>query len=527
MKIHGGAAKMTFQEHARRIGCLLMAVSALLVWRVSSAEVLSADGLRYTAQAKRITAGDWSGGLVGSVDHPMYPLQIAAMRSLAGLPETPRGWQNAAWAASLVHGVLLVIPLYLVARRLFGDQQAWLGVVSFYAVPLTSQILADALSESTFLHFWCWSLWFALEFLVRGRPGWLACVAVAGALAYWTRPEGMLICLTLGLTILITPILPRTRIDWPKFGRVLAMLAVATAIFSVPLVLSRGSIGTKPAIAKVLGLKSRAGAHAVERERPLDPNQTELETWAMATKAYFKATKQAVTTPGLILAAVGLVFWRWPNAASARQGLLMVLIMLASAAALIRLHATQGYCAPRHTMVPSQFLLMAVGSGLYWLGEAIMRQLSRLRHLPAGSTLEPGPAVWVAFAMIWGLLHTPDFIKPIGNDALGYRQAAEFIGPKLQPGEPLADLTGWTPFYADHPGYTFASINNAFSDPNLRYVVVREAHLIGPWDYCQTMKKLTSGATRVAEFPPLTAGSKKRVSRVIVFEKPTKIAANR
>ncbi|MFM7128338.1 MAG: hypothetical protein ACKO0V_03155, partial [bacterium] len=62
---------MTTHDHFRRLGCLFMAVAALLVWRVSSAEVLSADGLRYTAQAKRITAGDWSGGLVGSVDHPM------------------------------------------------------------------------------------------------------------------------------------------------------------------------------------------------------------------------------------------------------------------------------------------------------------------------------------------------------------------------------------------------------------------------------------------------------------------------
>ncbi len=515
---------MTTHDHARRLGCLLMAVSALLIWRVSSAEVLSADGLRYTAQAKRITAGDWSGGLVGSVDHPMYPLQIAAVRSLASLPETARGWQNSAWAASLLHGILLAVPLYLVARRLFGDEQALLGVVAFYAVPLTSQILADALSESTFLHFWCWSLWFALEFLNRGRPGWLAGVAVAGALAYWTRPEGMLVCVALGLTILLTPILPRTRIDWPKFGRVLAMLAVASAVFSIPLVLSRGSIATKPAMAKVLGLKARAGAHAVERERPLDPGQTELQTWAIAAKAYFKATRQATTTPGLVLAVIGLFLWRRPTAAAARQGLLVLLILFASAAALVRLHATQGYCAPRHTMVPSQLLLLAAGSGLYWLGERFMNLISRIQKLPEGARLEPGPLVWILFAMIWGGLHTTDFLKPIGNDALGYRLAAEFLAPNLKPDEPVADLTGWAPFYADHPGYTFATINNAFNDPNLRYVVVREAHLIGPWDYCLTMKKLTADSARVAEFPSRAESSKSRVSRVIVFEKPLKIA---
>lgn len=521
MVVQGGAGLMTLQDHARRIGCLLTAATALLVWRVSSAEVISADGLRYIAQAKKLTAGDWRGGLIGSVDHPMYPLQIAAARAIIGFPESPVGWQNAAWTASLINGILLVVPLYFISRRLFGDSQAWLGVVSFYAVPMTSQILADALSESTFLHFWCWSLAFALEFLNRGRPGWLAGVAVAGALAYWTRPEGLLICVTLGLTILITPMLPRTRIDWPKFGRVLAMLTIATAVFSVPLILSRGTIGTKPAIAKVLGLQNRSGPHAVEREKPLSPDQSELAIWAEAARAYYRSTKQLTTDAGLVLAIIGLLTWQRPNAAAARHALLVMMIISLSAMALVRLYATQGYCAPRHTMVPSQLLLLAAGSAVYWLGERTMSQLSRFQRSSIDAKLEPGPLLWLVLGTAWAVFHAQVFLKPIGNDALGYRQAAEFLLPRLEKSEHIADLTGWTPFYTDHPGYTFANINDAFADSNLRYVVVREAHLIGPWDYCRTMEKLTAGAQKIGQFPDADSYRKPRQSRVFLFEKPT------
>lgn len=513
---------MNFNEHARRVGLLLLAVTALLVWRVSRAEVLSADGLRYTAQARKIAAGDWYGGLVRSVDHPMYPLQIAGVWTLVGMPDTPVGWQNAAWAASLVHGILIVIPLYWIARTLFGDNAAWLGVTAFYAVPHTSQILADALSESTFLHFWCWSLAFALQFLQKGRPGWLAGVAIAGAMAYYTRPEGMLICLALGLTILVTPLLPRTRVDWPRLGRVLALLGIATALFSVPVVMSRGSVGTKPAIAKVLGLQKRAPAKAVERERPLDPNQTELQTWAHATAAFYRAVKEATTSFGLVLAAIGFATWRRPNAASARGGLLVVFILGLSTLALVRLHATQGYCAPRHTLVPSQILLLGSGAGLVWIATQLITSLSRLRFIPAGIQAQPGPVVWLALALVWGGSQAGAFLKPIGYDALGYRQAGEFLARTTDKNEPIIDLTGWSPFYAAHPGYTFFNIDQVFAKNDARYVVVREAHLVGPWDYCKLMVQLTQGATRVATFPEKPG---KRQSRVFIYEKPGPVAA--
>jgi len=113
------------------------------------------------------------------------------------------------------------------------------------------------------------------------------------------------------------PLLERTRIDWPNFGRVLAMLTIATAVFSVPLILSRGTIGTKPAIAKVLGLQNRSGPHAVEREKPLSPNQSELAIWAEAARAYCRSTKQLTTDAGLVLAIIGLLTWQRPNTAAA------------------------------------------------------------------------------------------------------------------------------------------------------------------------------------------------------------------
>lgn len=510
--------ELTYSDHLRRISYLAIAVLALLAWRVGRAEVLSADGLRYTAQARKIAAGDWRGGLVGSVDHPMYPIQIAAVRTLVGLPDTALGLQDAAWAAAMLHGVLLVIPTYWVARSLFGDSSAWLGTAAFYAVPHTSEILADSLSESTFLHFWCWALGFSLAFLKRGNPAWLIGMAMAGAGAYWTRPEGLLICLALGLTILVTPLLRSTRVDWPRLGRVLAILTISTGALSLPVILSRGTIGTKPAIAKVLGLKNRSAPHAVERERPLEPGQTELAIWGDAAAAFYKALRTSTTSPGLILAIAGLVLMPRASAAASRRFLLIGVILTLCVLALIRLHATQGYCAPRHTMVPAQILLLAAGHGVRVLSSRLGSSLMRFSFLRDRSALRPVPVIYFVLGCAWISTHLGQFARPIGHSALGYKQAGVWLAERMPPGESLIDLSGWASFYAERPGYGFAKLHEITPANTSRYLVVRKAHLVGPWEYCERMREIASDADLIATFP---RGESDRTSEVRVYERRT------
>ena len=151
----------------------MILASGLLGFLAARSEILFADGLRYVEQARRIDHGALADGLVRSVDHPAYPLAIAAIHRALGLGDGPRAWQASAQGASVLAGVLLVIPLYLVAVELFGGGSAWLACVLAYAAPTTGHVLADTLSEGTFLLFWMWGLWAALRFLKAGTFGWL------------------------------------------------------------------------------------------------------------------------------------------------------------------------------------------------------------------------------------------------------------------------------------------------------------------------------------------------------------------
>jgi len=65
-------------------------------------------------------------------------------------------------------------------------------------------------------------------------------------------------------------------------------------------------------------------------------------------------------------------------------------------------------------------------------------------------------------------------------------------------------------------GYTFANLFEASRDPQARFVVVREAHLIGPWGYCQFFRDLVRGLQPVAQFPDRPDDKQ---SRVYLFDR--------
>ena len=150
----------TRTEHVARMGLLMIAAAGLLGWQASHTDIFFADGLRYIAQACAIAAGRLIDGVVRAIDHPVYPLAIVAAHGLVG-GDDPVHWQTAAQVASILAGILLVIPFYLVSREVFDGRSAWLACLLSYAVPLTGHVLADALSESIFLLFWTWGLWSA------------------------------------------------------------------------------------------------------------------------------------------------------------------------------------------------------------------------------------------------------------------------------------------------------------------------------------------------------------------------------
>jgi 4-amino-4-deoxy-L-arabinose transferase-like glycosyltransferase len=504
---------VTFAQHVARVA-LLMTVAAVLLGAVSTrTEVVFADGLRYIRQAQALEGGDWSGGLLTSVDHPVYPLWVmAAHRAIGG--QGPESWQAAAQAASVLSAVLLVLPIYLVALELFGARSAWLACLLVYLSPVNARVMADGLSESTFLLFWTWALWAALRFLRQGSFGWLPLMIAFDAAAYLTRPEGLLLPGALVVTLAVMPLMRSTRLNWPRWWAAVGFLVIGPLVLVGPYMVVKGGLGTKPGIARVLGTAPKSPADAVERSRPLEPGQTTFQTYAIAAKAAFEAIRDDTTIPLLPLALVGL-WTASPFGPRARVWVLLGIIFTTTVLALIRLHATGGYCTARHAMVLGTLLITAAAAGLTHLLDTL-RLPARWFERGEEGWLYPGPAVWILVLSAYAAWVAPDLSSPLNSEYAGYRQAGYWLASHVSPGTEVVDLTGWSLFYGERPGYTFANLHEAPGDPDLRYVVVREAHLRGPWGYCERIRQLVAGLEPVAAFPETPSRGQ---SRVYVFDR--------
>jgi 4-amino-4-deoxy-L-arabinose transferase-like glycosyltransferase len=490
----------------------MLAAALLLGWLVVHTEIFFTDGLRYIAQARTIDRGSLTKGLLHSVDHPIYPLAIVAAHRMKG-GDRPADWQQAAQLAAFFSGVLLVIPLYLISLELFGASRAWLACLFIYLVPFNGHVLADALSESTFLLFWAWGLWSSLKLLGTARLGWLFPIVIASALAYLTRPEGLVILLSLVATLVVLPFLRSLEFPAAQARWALCLLLFGGVAAAGPFMFLKGGISSKPSMSRLLGSAPRADAMAVERERPLEGTQSLPKTVLLAARAMVRAVARATTIPLLLLAPFGILA-ACATPSGRRYWLLLGIILGLCAFALMRVHMMAGYCTPRHAMVVAWILTLAGGAGLVQVIAVLGRLVGRLQ-VPRWAAPGIAPALMALALIFFILISAPALLAPIDSGFAGYRQAGEWLATARSPGERVIDPKGLALYYADEKGYTFARLTDGANDPNVRWLVAHDAFLRGPWDYCKLLRELVGGRRPTQTFP---VNANRATSRVFVFD---------
>jgi Dolichyl-phosphate-mannose-protein mannosyltransferase len=510
-------------QHVTRIGMLMAAAAVLLGWIVLHSEPTFADGLRYIHQAERIEGGGWRDSLLNGVDHPLHPLGIAVTHRLIGGVE-PASWQRAALVLAFACIVLLVIPVYLLSLELFGAQSAWLACLFVTVNPIVADIVVNVLSESTFLLWWTFGLWCGIRFLRDGRFLWLPPAICLGGLAYLTRPEGMLLPAALGAALLISPLCRATRIEWPRWWRAMAFLAAGPAILVGPYMAIKGGVGTKPGIARVLGLAPQAQPLALERGKPVPPGQSTYRTYRLATYRMIKAFRVGVTAPLFPFALFGLALaTRLPS--RARAGLFLSIVLAASAVALVRLHATGGYCTARHGLIPGMLLTMASAHAIIWLLCKISipgRCLGR-----AGDNFGTGPVFrTIAVGALMIMVLKIQDLGPLNPGPYSvYHATSDWLNRNTRTGERVLDLTGWPLYLSALNGYNFADVYEAPADPTTRWIVVRQPHIEGHWYYSHVIRELIGGRTPVAQVPPRATPNQ---LQILIFDRqapPARMAA--
>jgi len=175
---------------------LLVALTvAVHVLAVARSLIVSRDAVRFIRVAQLL--GDthlFRHALTSEVQHPLFPAAILGVHTLIGPltgGNTPEGWALSAQITSVLFSVMASVLLFFVARHLLGESAAWIAALLYALLPVKTQIGADALSDMCHLFWSLLALWTAIKGMRQRQLGWIAAAGVSAALAYLTRPEGI------------------------------------------------------------------------------------------------------------------------------------------------------------------------------------------------------------------------------------------------------------------------------------------------------------------------------------------------
>src|SRR5262245_1614831 len=198
---------------AWRLGIVLLLATGLRVWMVANTTLVSRDCVKFVRDALHIEqppADMDRADVIRKAEHPPgYPAAILAMSKVVRLWKGGVTVETMALSAQLVSataGVLLVIPLYLLVRRVFERNTACSAAMLFVALPVCVEVTSDGISDGLFLLTAVWAMWFAVRALEQERP-WSAARYGLGAgiccgLGYLVRPDAAIIATATGLTFL-------------------------------------------------------------------------------------------------------------------------------------------------------------------------------------------------------------------------------------------------------------------------------------------------------------------------------------
>ncbi|MBA4189232.1 MAG: hypothetical protein C0467_14645 [Planctomycetaceae bacterium] len=516
------APRSLFGPDYARLAVLVLVAVGIHGWLISHTAVPARDGLTFARFA--LSFSDPNAGSDSTVPRqrievirsaeqpPGYPFAIwvteIVLRRVCDLP-TPDRSLLASQIANAMGAVLLVVPMYLIGRMLFGRNVGFAGAMLFQVLPVPARVTSDALSEGIYLAAAATAVMLGVRASrLPGIGGFLLCGLAVGC-SYLVRPEGLLIGAAVGMVVVAAGL---TR-SWPRdaaLGRLTA-LCVGVALVAVPYMVLIGKITNKPTSDTILRnpwddqpgrpiWTGQPGVCAPKPATPLfaawwDPKVDEGKSrilwaaravWSEMIKALHYVVG-ALTLFALFVHRRRLFYGDWGLWVPITLSGIMLLLLLFLAARV-------GYVSERHTVLLVMLCCILGASAIQPLTDAFAKipVLGRLIIWPAAA-----PAV-LFLAIVCSAL--PYTLKPMHPHREGHKHAGRWLAGQISDKDWLQDPLAWAEFYAGRTLYKTVSYPG---EPEYIWIVIEKGKSsphsrLPQWD---DAKQRVTGQTPVYRWP--------------------------
>ncbi len=218
------------------LAALLCASLLIKIFLIAQADIINTDGIRYVNSAHQLFQGDVS----AAFSHE----KMLGFTLLLGLTHILiPDWFLAGKILSCVALLLTTIPLYLIAKELFGLRAAFFTALAFTIAPSINEKCTAVIKDPPFLFLVVLSLWLVIYALKKSRWNFCLPAGLLACLALLFRPEGIVFffAMTLSMTLFIVFVTASRRLHlkclvafWtiPVAGLTAAMVLLATGVMS-------------------------------------------------------------------------------------------------------------------------------------------------------------------------------------------------------------------------------------------------------------------------------------------------------
>ena len=226
--------------------------AAVKSWVWASSPVLTRDGVGFLEYASRLKQEPWGTVLRSTDQHPVYPFAVLGLANLyeqtLGQPLTCYDWDFCAHLANMCAGLLLIVPMYFVGKRL-GGRSLGFGAALFFQVMPAPRSRHGGHPDRRILPALCRvAIWTAIAGWNRGGCRgwcWRACAA---AWLISTRPEAALLPICILVTLLAQRWWFAAKHTWRHTCAAVACVSLATLCVVAPYWLTIGRISSKPTV---------------------------------------------------------------------------------------------------------------------------------------------------------------------------------------------------------------------------------------------------------------------------------------
>jgi hypothetical protein len=481
------------------LAALLAVAAALHGWLVLHTKATARDSIGFARQALRIQSPEASNpekpndasmlkiDVIREAQHPPgYPLAVWVTAKFVRRTITPDGADGlysplqlaettllATQIASAIAAVLLVIPMYVTGRMLFGRSAAFASTLLFQVLPVPAHITSDGLTEGVYLLGMCTSLMLAVRAVRKPGVGGFLLTGLAIGSSYLVRPEAMMAVAAVGLVAAYMGVSRR----WPRdltLGR-LAALGVGVMLVAGPYMIVIGGVSNKPTANQMLEenprsklWKGQPGANAAPVGGPILAKWMNPPVEGIPSRVLWGAEATAIETFKSLhyltgaFAMAALVLFRKRIATEPALWVLLAVAAL-NAMVLTYLGAKVGYVSERHTV-----LLVMIGC--LFAGGALEPVAAGLGRFPAVGGFWAGKFGVPALLVILVGIALPSAFKPLHANREGFKQAGIWLAGQVQKDDCVIDPFCWSDWYAGRTLYYIPK--DPSESPAVTYAIV-------------------------------------------------------